>query len=479
LVNYPCINLEWDAQRQVFTSILTPESGADKVIMFSPRTTPWRTIIVGESGADILASRITLNLNEPCVLDNTSWIKPVKYIGVWWEMISGKSEWSYSYCPSIIIGETDYSALKPHGRHGATTEHVKEYIDFAAENGFDQVLVEGWNVGWENWFGCWKEDVFDFVTPNPDFDIAWLNEYAHSKGVRLMMHHETSGAIRNYERHMEDAYNLMNKYGYNAVKSGYVGDILPRGQHHYSQWAVDHYLYAVKQAAKHHIMVNAHEAVRPTGLCRTWPNLIGNEAARGTEYHSSGKDGIKHFHTCILPFTRLIGGPMDYTPGIFEMDLSKTNPASKSRPEFTICNQLALYVTLYSPLQMAADIIENYRRFPDAFQFIKDVAVDWDKSIYLEAEPGDYLTIARKAKGSSDWFVGSISGLSDREVRIPLDFLDKKVKYEATVYADAPDADCVTNPQAYVIDKFVVTSKSVIKRKVVESGGLAISIKPL
>ena len=479
LIDYPCINLDWDAASLTFKSILTPEATADKAVIFTPRSTPWRTVIVGNSGADILASRITLNLNEPCALEDTSWIKPVKYIGVWWEMITGKSEWSYSYYPSIIIGETDYSTLKPHGRHGATTEHVREYIDFAAEHGFDQVLVEGWNIGWENWFGCWKDEVFDFVTPYPDFDLPGLNEYAHSKGIRLMMHHETSAAIRNYERHMEAADDLMNQYGYTADKSGYVGDILPRGQHHYSQWAVNHYLYAVKQAAKHKIMVNAHEAVRPTGLCRTYPNLIGNEAARGTEYHHQGASGIRHYHTCILPFTRLIGGPMDYTPGIFEMDLSKTNPNNHGKAEFTICNQLALYVTMYSPLQMAADVIEHYRRFPDAFQFIKDVAIDWEKSLYLEAEPGDYLTIARQAKGSSDWFVGSISGLSDRTVKLNFDFLEKGKKYIATVYADAKDANCVTNPQAYTITRYIVTNKSKLSQKVVESGGMAISIREM
>lgn len=395
---------------------------------------------------------MTLNLNEPCAYDDVSWIKPVKYVGVWWEMITGKSAWAYtSSLPSVQLGETDYSKTKPNGYHAANTEHVKRYIDFAAANGFDQVLVEGWNEGWEDWFGRSKDFVFDFLTPYPDFDLKGLNEYAHSKGVRLMMHHETSSSIRNYERHMDDAYRLMKKYGYNAVKSGYVGNIISRGEHHYGQWMVGHYLYAVKKAGEYKIMVNAHEAVRPTGLCRTYPNLIGNESARGTEYEAF--NGNKPFHTTVLPFTRLVGGPMDYTPGIFDIKLDFLGNRPHKQVNTTLCKQLALYVTLYSPLQMAADLIENYEKHMDAFQFIKDVAVDWDKSLYLEAEPGDFLTIARKEKGSSRWFVGGITDENARTAEFRLDFLDPTKKYVATLYADGEDADYLKNPTAYRIKK--------------------------
>ena len=372
------------------------------------------------------------------------------------------------------LGETDYTKLTPNGRHGANTAHVKEYIDFAAANGLDQVLVEGWNIGWEDWANMWKRDVFDFVTPYPDFDIKYLNEYAHSKGVKLMMHHETSSSTQNYERHLNDAFNLMNKYGYDAVKSGYVGDIIPRGDHHYSQSMNNHYMYVLKEAAKHHIMVNGHEAVRPTGLCRTYPNLIGNESARGTEYESFG--GSKPFHTTILPFTRLIGGPMDYTPGIFEMDLSKVNPDNDSHVNSTLARQLALYVTMYSPLQMAADLPENYSRFMDAFQFIKDVAIDWDDTKVLAAEPGDYITIARKAKGTNDWFIGTTVDENGYTSNIKFDFLDAGKKYIATIYADAADAHYKTNPQAYTIRKVVVTSKSKLTQKCAPGGGFAISV---
>ena len=475
LVDYSCMHLDLDDKNLIFTSQLTPDAQGNMAHMQTPCQTPWRTVIISDDARDMLSSNLILNLNEPCKYEDTSWIKPVKYVGVWWEMINGSQQWSYTNdLPSVMLDETDYTKVKPHGLHGANNENVRKYIDFAAKHGFDQVLVEGWNTGWEDWFGHSKDYVFDFVTPYPDFDIKKLNEYAHSKGVRLMMHHETSASVRNYERHMEAAYNLMNKYGYNSVKSGYVGDIIPRGEHHYGQWMNNHYLYAVKEAAKHHIMVNAHEAVRPTGLCRTYPNLIGNEAARGTEYEAT--NGNKPFHTTILPFTRLQGGPMDYTPGIFEMDMDKMNPNNKNHVNSTLARQLALYVTMYSPLQMAADIPENYERFMDAFQFIKDVAVDWDDSKYLEAEPGQYITVARKAKGTDNWFVGCTSGENGHTSALKFNFLDKNKKYIATVYADAKDAHYKTNPQAYVITTGVITAKTALKLKAAPGGGFAISI---
>lgn len=475
LVDYSCMHLNLDDKNMVFESWLTPDAQGNKGYLQAPCHTPWRTVMVSDDARDILASKLILNLNEPCKLEDTSWIKPVKYVGVWWEMITGKSAWSYTNdLPSVKLDEIDYTKVKPHGNHGANNENVRRYIDFAAQHGFDQVLVEGWNIGWEDWFGNSKDYVFDFVTPYPDFDIKALNEYAHNKGVRLMMHHETSASIRNYERHLRDAYELMEKYGYNSVKSGYVGNIIPRGEHHYGQWMVNHYLYAVKEAAKHHIMVNGHEAVRPTGLCRTYPNLIGNESARGTEYEAFG--GSKPSHTTVLPFTRLQGGPMDYTPGIFEMEISKLNPNNHSHVNSTLARQLALYVTLYSPLQMAADIPENYERFMDAFQFIKDVAVDWDDSRYLEAEPGQYITVARRAKGTNNWFIGCTSGENGHESELKLDFLEAGKKYIATVYADAPDAHYKDNPQAYIIRKGTVTSKTALKLKAAPGGGYAISI---
>lgn len=434
--------------------------------------------MICDNACDVLASNLILNLNEPCAYDDTSWIKPVKYVGVWWEMIAGPKEWSYtSDLPSVKLGKHDYASVKPHGKHSANTANVKKYIDFAAEHGFDQVLVEGWNVGWEDWFGHSKDYVFDFQTPYPDFDLEGLNAYAQSKGVRLMMHHETSASVRNYERHMDKAYKLMNKYGYNSVKSGYVGNMIPRGEHHYGQWLVNHYLYAVTEAAKHKIMVNAHEAVRPTGLCRTYPNLIGNESARGTEYEAFA--GNKPFHTTVLPFTRLQGGPMDYTPGIFDMDMKEVNPDGNGHVNSTIARQLALYVTMYSPLQMAADVPEVYNRHLDAFQFIKDVAVDWDESRYLEAEPGRYIVAARKAKGGDDWYVGCTANENGHQSTISLDFLDKDKKYEAVIYADAPDAHYASNPHAYKIEKKKVTSKSRLKMKAAPGGGYAISIKPI
>lgn len=476
LVDYSCMHLNLDDRNFVFESWLTPDAVGNKAYLQAPCQTPWRTVMVSDDAREILASNLILNLNEPCAYTDVSWIKPVKYVGVWWEMITGGKQWSYtSDLPSVKLDSLDYSKTKPHGQHGATTGNVKRYIDFAAENGFDQVLVEGWNIGWEDWFGHSKDYVFDFVTPYPDFDLQALNDYAKSKGVRLMMHHETSGSVRNYERHMEAAYDLMNRYGYNSVKSGYVGNMIPRGEHHYGQWLNNHYLYAVKEAARHHIMVNAHEAVRPTGLCRTYPNLIGNESARGTEYESFG--GNKPFHTTVLPFTRLQGGPMDYTPGIFEMDLSKMNPGNSSHVNSTLARQLALYVTMYSPLQMAADVPENYMRFADAFQFIKDVAVDWDDSKYLEAEPGRYVTVARKAKGRGDWFVGCTSSEHGHASVLSLDFLDGGKKYVATVYADAKEADYKTNPQAYTIRKGWVNAATVLKLKAAPGGGYAISIR--
>ena len=500
VVNYPTTNLLLDDNARIFRTWLTPDAEGVKGRMQTPCVTPWRTIMVVDDARKVLASRLILNLNEPCALEDVSWIHPVKYMGVWWEMITGKSEWSYtSDVPSVQLGVTDYRALKPHGKHGANNANVKRYIDFAAANGFDALLIEGWNEGWEDWFGRQKDYVFDFVTPYPDFDLPALNRYAHERGIRLIMHHETSSSTVNYERHMEAAYDLMNKYNYDAVKSGYVGNIIPYGEHHYSQPIINHYLYALKHAADHHIMVNAHEAVRPTGLCRTWPNLIGNESAMGTEYRANINPG----HTCILPFTRLQGGPMDYTPGIFEQDMSITAPGQTGKMRHTICNQLGLYVTFYSPLQMAADLPENYERFPDAFQFIKDVAVDWEQSLYLEAEPGEYIVTARKPRletlnsgrlsGRSGayqfvykdgrphdvWYVGGVCGEQEHEAVVSLDFLNPNVRYEATLYADAPEADYETAPQAYVITSSEVTSTDTLRIRMARSGGFALSLRSI
>lgn len=476
LINYPCMHLNLDDKNMVFESWLTPDAQGNKGYVQAPDHTPWRTIMASDDARDILASKMIYNLNDPCKIEDTSWIKPVKYVGVWWEMITGKSSWSYTDdFPSIKIGQTDYSKAKPNGTHGATTANVKKYIDFAAENGFDAVLVEGWNIGWEDWFGHSKDFVFDFVTPYPDFNMKEIQAYAKSKGVKMIMHHETSGSVRNYERHLDTAYKYMKLNGYDAVKSGYVGDILPRGENHYSQWIVNHYQYAVEKAAQYKIMVNAHEAVRPTGIARTYPNLIGNESARGTEYQAFG--GSKPNHVTILPFTRLQGGPMDYTPGIFEMDLSKINPSNNSHVNSTIANQLALYVTMYSPLQMAADLPENYKRFMDAFQFIKDVAVDWSDSKYVEAEPGQYITVARKAKKTGQWFLGSVNGETARTSKIELSFLEQGKKYIATIYADGKDADYKTNPQAYTIRNVEVSAKSKLSQWVAPGGGYAISFK--
>ena len=475
LVDYSCMHLNLDDKNLIFESWLTPDAVGDKGYMQAPCKSPWRTVIVSDDARDILASKLTLNLNEPCAYEDVSWIKPVKYVGVWWEMIAGKSTWAYTDdLPSVKLGETDYSKTKPNGRHGANNENVKRYIDFAAAHGFDQVLVEGWNEGWEDWFGHSKDYVFDFVTPYPDFDVKMLNAYAKSKGVKLMMHHEASSSVRNYERHMDKAYRFMVDNGYNAVKSGYVGDIIPRGEHHYGQWMNNHYLYAVKKAADYKICVNGHEAVRPTGLCRTYPNLIGNESARGTEYEAFG--GSKPFHTTLLPFNRLIGGPMDYTPGIFDTKLDFMGDLPHGQVQTTLAKQLALYVTLYSPLQMAADLVENYEKHMDAFQFIKDVAVDWDDSEYIEAEPGDYITVARKAKGTDNWFVGGITDENARTAGFTLDFLTPGKRYVATLYADGKDADYKENPTSYQIKKGIVTNKTKIFVWEARSGGFALSL---
>ncbi len=473
-VNYATMHLNLDDKAMVFESWLTPDAQGTKGYIQTPFNTPWRTVLVSDDARDMLSSNLILNLNEPCALDDVSWIRPIKYCGVWWELIVGRNTWSYTNeYPSVRLGVTDYKNSKPNGTHGANNENVKKYIDFAAAHGLDEVLVEGWNEGWEDWAGHSKFDVFDFVTPYPDFDIKMLNDYAHSKGVKLMMHHETSSSVMNYERWMDKAYKLMNQYGYDAVKSGYVGDIIPRGEHHYSQTMNNHYLHAVKEAAKHHIMVNAHEATRPTGLCRTYPNLVGNESARGTEYEAFG--GSRPDHTVVLPFTRLQGGPMDYTPGIFEtkLDTWSSNP---SYVHTTLVGQLALYLVMYSPLQMAADLPEHYEKYMDAFQFIKDVAVDWDDSKYIEAEPGDYITVARKAKGTDNWFVGGKCDENGHKAVVKLDFLDKGRKYECTIYADAKDADYETNPKAYTITKKTVKKGDTLKITEARGGGFAVSL---
>ena len=500
VVDYPTTNLLLDDAKLVFRTWLTPDAEGVKGRLQAPCKSPWRTVQVCASATDVLASRLILNLNEPCAIEDVSWIHPTKYMGVWWEMITGKSEWSYTYdYPSVQLGVTDYAASTPHGRHGANNDNVRRYIDFAAENGFDGLLIEGWNEGWEDWFGHQKDFVFDFLTPYPDFDLPALNAYAHSKGIRLIMHHESSSSTVNYERWMEQAYTLMNQYGSDAVKSGYVGNIIPYGEHHYSQPIINHYLYAIKEAAKHRIMVNAHEAVRPTGLCRTWPNMVCNESAMGTEYRGNIDPG----HTTVLPFTRLQGGPMDYTPGIFEVDMSKNNPNDHQKMRHTIGNQLGLYVTFYSPLQMAADLPENYAPFMDAFQFIRDVAVDWDKSVYIDAEPGAYIITARhprmstlnagRLSGQSGqwafahpdgqehdvWYLGGITDENAREVSVKLDFLPAGVKYEATIYADAPDADFETNPQAYTITRQTVTSETTLGLRMARAGGFAVSFRAL
>lgn len=477
LVNYPAMHLNLDDKHMVFESWLTPDATGNKAYVQVPFNTPWRTVMVSDEARDMLSSNLILNLNEPCKIEDTSWIHTTKYCGVWWEMIVGKSSWNYTDdLPSVDIYKVDWKHVRPNGRHAANTENVKRYIDFAAKNGLQEVLVEGWNIGWEDWANRWKWDVFDFVTPYPDFDIQYLNEYAHSKGVKLMMHHETSSSTINYERHLEDALNLMNRYGYDAVKTGYVGDIIPRGDFHFSQSMVNHYQYVVEQAAKHHVMVNGHEAVRPTGLCRTWPNLVGNESARGTEYEAFG--GSAPSHTVILPFTRLQGGPMDYTPGILETQLS-TWSDNPSWVRTTLCGQLALYLTMYSPLQMAADLPENYEKYDDAFQFIRDVATDWDDSRYLEAEPARYITVARKAKGTDRWFIGGKCNEDGHQSDLRLDFLDKGKKYVCTVYADAKDADYEKNPKAYTITRRTVKQGDRLRLKMAPGGGFAVSLFPV
>lgn len=477
LVNYPAMHLNLDDKHMVFESWLTPDATGNKAYVQVPFNTPWRTVMVSDDARDMLSSNLILNLNEPCKIEDTSWIHTTKYCGVWWEMIVGKSSWNYTDdLPSVDIYKVDWKHVRPNGRHAANTENVKRYIDFAAKNGLQEVLVEGWNIGWEDWANRWKWDVFDFVTPYPDFDIQYLNEYAHSKGVKLMMHHETSSSTINYERHLEDALNLMNRYGYDAVKTGYVGDIIPRGDFHFSQSMVNHYQYVVEQAAKHHVMVNGHEAVRPTGLCRTWPNLVGNESARGTEYEAFG--GSAPSHTVILPFTRLQGGPMDYTPGILETQLS-TWSDNPSWVRTTLCGQLALYLTMYSPLQMAADLPEHYEKYDDAFQFIRDVATDWDDSRYLEAEPARYITVARKAKGTDRWFIGGKCNEDGHQSDLSLDFLDKGKKYVCTVYADAKDADYEKNPKAYTITRRTVKQGDRLRLKMAPGGGFAVSLFPV
>ena len=475
LLDYPCMHLELDPETLTFVSHLTPDAQGWKGRMQTPCNTPWRTVQVAPSATAQLASRLILNLNEPCALESTDWIKPVKYIGIWWEMISGKGSWSYTNdFASVQLGVTDYASATPNGTHSANNEKVRRYVDFAAEHGFDQVLVEGWNEGWEDWANCNKDYVFDFVTPYPDFDIEALNEYAHSKGVRLMMHHETSSSVRNYERHLDQALELMDKYGYNSIKSGYVGDILPIGEHHYSQSLINHYMYVVKKAAEHKVMLNGHEMVRPTGLCRTYPNLIGSESARGTEYQAFG--GTMPHHVTILPFTRLNGGPMDYTPGIFRMDLAEvTGGKNTSWVNATLANQLALYVTLYSPLQMAADLPEHYAQDMNAFQFIKDVDVDWKQSKYLLAEPGEYVVIARQGKKNGQWFCGGVTDDNARTLEVPMNFLEAGKTYEATIYADAADAHYKNNPRAYQIEKKTVTSEDVLPIYTAPGGGFAIS----
>lgn len=475
LVDYSCMSLNLDDKNLILESFLTPDAIGDKGYLQAPAQSPWRTIVVSDKATDILASKLILNLNEPTKYKDVSWIKPIKYVGVWWEMITGKSTWAYNDLQSVQLGVTDYSKTKPNGKHAANTAHVKEYIDFAAAHGLDAVLVEGWNEGWEDWFGKTKDYVFDFVTPYPDFDVKELHRYAASKNIKIIMHHETSGSVRNYERHMDEAYKFMVDNGYNSVKSGYVGNIIPRGEHHYGQWLVNHYLYAITKAAEYKIMVNAHEAIRPTGLNRTYPNLLANEAARGTEYESFG--GNNPDHTTILPFTRLMGGPMDYTPGIFQTKISAYNPDNTSFVHSTLVHQLALYVTMYSPLQMAADLPETYNKFLDAFQFIEDVAVDWDETKIIEAEPGDYITIARKAKNKEEWYIGAITDENPRIATITFEYLPKGKTFEATIYADGKDASYDKNPQSYAIRKVKVTSKTVIKQQMASGGGVAISVK--
>ncbi len=478
LIDYPAMHLNLNDTTMVFTSWLTPGMEVEKALIATPFATPWRVIMVG-SATDILACNIEYNLNEPCALDDTSWIHPTKYMGVWWEMITGKTNWSYTNLDDVDLATIDYTKEKPHGKHGANNANVKRYIDFAADNGFQELLIEGWNIGWEDWIGKEKKYVFDFVTPYPDFDLDSLNAYAHQRGIKLMMHHETSGSVENYEAHLDTAYSLMNKYGYDAVKSGYVGNIIGkkdgRRETHYSQRMVNHYLDAVKRAAQHHIMVNGHEAVRPTGLARTYPNLVGNKSAMGTEY----RQHIPTDHVTILPFTRLKGGPMDFTPGIFTMDMSTFVPGSHDSRITTVAKELGTYVVMYSPLQMAADMPEHYQSKMDAFQFIKDVPADWSKSIYLAADPGQYILAARQGKGTQDWFIGAVNSETPRTLDVNLSFLQPGVTYEATIYRDASDTDAYTNPETYAIEHQKVNSTTVLPVAMARGGGFAISLKPV
>ncbi|MGG5210498.1 glycoside hydrolase family 97 protein [Chryseobacterium sp. MIQD13] len=477
VLDYPASHLEVDAQNYKFKTHLTADRQGAKGYIQTPSVTPWRTIIVSPKAEEVMASKMIFNLNEPTKYTDTSYIHPTKYMGVWWEMIIGKSQWAYSTAENVHLDKTDFSKLTPNGKHAANNTKVKEYIDFAAENGFKGLLIEGWNIGWEDWFGHSKEFVFDFITPYPDFDIKMLNDYAHSKGIKLIMHHETSGSATNYERWSDKAFQLMNKYGYDAVKTGYVGDIIPRGEHHYSQWTINHFYRIAEKANDYKIMVNSHESVRPTGESRTYPNYISAEAARGTEYEAFG--GNKPDHQTVLPFTRWMGGSMDYTPGIFQTKLDYYFPGDKRFVKTTLAKQLALYVTMYMPLQMAADLPENYKKHMDAFQFIKDVAADWDDTKILSAEPGDYVITARKAKGTDNWFVGGITDENKREYTVDFSFLDKDKKYEVTVYEDGKDADYIDNPQSYNIYKKQITSKSKLNFKMARSGGFAVSVKPV
>ncbi|MDP2304310.1 MAG: glycoside hydrolase family 97 protein [Ignavibacteria bacterium] len=476
LVNYPAMHLLIDQSKSALTSHLVPDVLGNKAYLQAPAKTPWRTIIVADNAPDILMSKLILNLNEPSVVEDESWIYPQKYIGIWWEMHVGTGSWNYSDTNNVKLEGTDWSKLIPNGRHAANTKRTKEYIDFAAEHDFKGVLVEGWNVGWEDWFGNWKEEVFDFVTPYPDFNLAELSAYAKSKNVKLIMHHETSASASNYERRMDEAYRFMNKYGYDAVKTGYVGRIIPRGEHHDGQMMVNHFVHTAKTTAKYKIMINAHESVRPTGLHRTYPNWVANEAARGNEFNAWSSGNLPE-HETILPFTRLMGGPMDYTPGIFQIKLDYFIPGKKEQVHTTLVKQLALYVTMYSPLQMAADYPESYQRFPDAFQFIKDVDVDWDDTKVLQAEPGDYIITARKSKGKNEWFLGAITDENKRDFSVSLNFLDDDVTYLATIYADADNAHWEKNPMAYQIKSYLVNADTILKLKLVESGGTAISFK--
>ncbi len=473
LVNYTSMQLHVNKAKHGLIASLVPDTYGNKAYLHAPAKTPWRTIIISDKATDILASKMILNLNEPSAIQNTSWIKPMKFVGVWWEMQTGISSWNYTDNPDIVTRD---GKMIPNGRHGANTTNVKRYIDFAAKNGIKGVLVEGWNTGWESWFGNWYGQHFDFVTPYPDFDISEIEKYSKQRGVQMIMHNETSADAGTYYKQMDTAFKVMNKYGYNSVKTGYVGRIIPRGEHHDGQWMINHYVASAQKAADHKVMIDMHEPVRPTGLHRTWPNFLASEASRGNEWNAFS-EGSPPEHEVILPFTRLMGGPMDYTPGIFKMK-NYAKDAPQRQMHTTLAKQLALYITIYSPLQMVADLPENYEPHIDAFQFIKDVAVDWDDTKVIEAEPGDYITLARKEKGAGNWFIGAITDENSRVASVPLAFLDKEKKYIATIYADEDNADWKSNPEAYKIDKFVVDGKSVLKLKLANGGGAAVSIMP-